>query len=478
MPATVENVTAGVKARVKRAMSEPLISLDSQQQQSAMNDSSWADGLRGIASIYVVASHIVLCIARRLVLPCCGHEGTSTPALFQRPIFRLVAQGHSWVALFFILMGFVNALKPIKLSRTKQTETALSSLAVSCFRRTFRLILPATAATLISWTVCQLGMYETARNGDAYWLYTYTPMMSQSWGTAIDDLFYGLRMTWSYNDINAYDQPQWALVYLLTGSMFVFCAMLMTINLTPGWRAFAFCGFGIWSLDWSMKTGDPLVGLTVFFGVALSELSLSDFVHRLSKASPIVTPPLALIALVLMSYPGDYSQDAPWSAVMQDFARNRFHPALQGDLARSYGSIGGILLVFSIIISPHARRLLSRKPLLWLGKLSFPIYLLHGTFLRTVFAWILFQSTPKAYQVTGADGNQYSIERYPQGSDFRAFVAVGVSMTLCLVACHFWAKKIEPKFGHITKWAEDTMTGNRAGQVAVNGRPVLPLRKE
>ena len=160
------------------------------------------------------------------------------------------------MALFFILMGFVNALKPIKLSRTKQTETALSSLAVSCFRRTFRLILPATAATLISWTVCQLGMYETARNGDAYWLYTYTPMMSQSWGTAIDDLFYGLRMTWSYNDINAYDQPQWALVYLLTGSMFVFCAMLMTINLTPGWRAFAFCGFGIWSLDWSMKTGD------------------------------------------------------------------------------------------------------------------------------------------------------------------------------------------------------------------------------
>lgn len=179
-----------------------------------------------------------------------------------------------------------------------------------------------------------------------------------------------------------------------------------------------------------------------------------------------------------MSYPGDYAHAAPWSAWLQAFGTDNFPLALQGDLARSYGSIGGLLLVFAIIISPHLRSLLSRKPLTWLGKLSFPIYLLHGTFLRSVFAWILFTSEPRAFEVTGADGNQYSIERYPQGSNFRIFVAVVVSMSMCLVTCHFWAKKVEPVFGRITKYAEDVMVGRKDGGSAVGGRPMLPVRKE
>ena len=176
--------------------------------------------------------------------------------IWQLPVFRLLAQGHSWVALFLILSGFVNALKPIKLARSNQVENALTNMSLSSFRRTFRLILPATAATLVSWVVCQLGMYEMSRNGDAYWLYTYTPMMSYSWGTALEDLVNALRATWTIGVINPYDQPQWALIYLLMGSMMVFCALLMTVNLTPGWRTAALSIFALWSLDWSFKYRD------------------------------------------------------------------------------------------------------------------------------------------------------------------------------------------------------------------------------
>lgn len=158
--------------------------------------------------------------------------------------------------MFLILLGFVNALKPVKLARSGQVESALSNLALASFRRTFRLMLPAAAATVVSWVVCQLGMYEMARNGDAYWLYTYTPMMSFSWGTALDDLFHALRATWTIWEINPYDQPQWALIYLLQGSMFVFCALLVTVNLTPAWRTTLLAIFALWSSDWSMKYHD------------------------------------------------------------------------------------------------------------------------------------------------------------------------------------------------------------------------------
>jgi len=90
----------------------------------------------------VVSSHLVLCYARGLIPPCCA-PGSASPSLFQRPVFRLVASGHSWVAIFFILMGFVNALKPIQLARDGQVDKALNKLASSSFGRIFRLVLPA-----------------------------------------------------------------------------------------------------------------------------------------------------------------------------------------------------------------------------------------------------------------------------------------------------------------------------------------------
>lgn len=236
-------------------------------------------GLRGIAALFVVSSHIVLCFARRIVLPCCGStEGE--PYLFQLPIFRLIAQGHTFVALFFILSGFVNALKPLKLARLNQSEVALSNLAVSSFRRTFRLMLPAAAATTISWTICQLGLYEYARNGDAYWLYTYTPGPSASWGTALDDLMSGLTNTWILGEVNVYDQPQWALIYLLQGSMMIFCALLITVNLTPTWRTICLVIFSIWSFDWSYKIRDRK---NIFHGSYKQGTNSCDSVGRILR---------------------------------------------------------------------------------------------------------------------------------------------------------------------------------------------------
>ncbi|KAL9031597.1 MAG: hypothetical protein Q9196_000399 [Gyalolechia fulgens] len=177
--------------------------------------------------------------------------------LMQRPIFRLVGQGAAWVALFIILSGFVNSLKPIKLARGGATEPALSTLAVSSFRRSFRLVLPATAATIISWIITQFGAYETAKNSNAYWLYITSPGPSSSWGTALEDLLHAIRTTWTYNPDNPYDQPQWALLYLLQGSMFVFTALLVTINLTPRWRVLTMIFVYFWSWNWSIQIGDP-----------------------------------------------------------------------------------------------------------------------------------------------------------------------------------------------------------------------------
>ena len=207
----------------------------------------------------VVASHLVLCFARQLVFPCCNEFGH--PRFFQRPILRLPAQGPAWVALFFILSGFVNALKPLKLARGGNTEAALSGLALNSVRRTFRLVLPAAAATFISWTMCQAGAYDIARRSDAYWINMTSPAPSPSWTDAVEDFFRGLKATWSFLSENPYDQPQWALVYLLQGSIMIIGALLATVSLSPRYRIVTLMALYLCSFDWTYKFGDRKLNL-------------------------------------------------------------------------------------------------------------------------------------------------------------------------------------------------------------------------
>ncbi len=193
----------------------------------------------------------------------------------QRPIFRLVAQGPAWVALFFILSGFVNALKPIQLARSGSVETALSSLPISSFRRPFRLILPATAATIISWFITRFGAYETAKNSDPYWLHVTSPSPSVNWSKADEDLVSAIRTTWLYEPSNPYDQPQWALIYLLQGFLFVFAILLLTINLTPRFRVLAVVVCYFWSMiygeHWAIH-GYCFLGKSAFHSIFSTDL--------------------------------------------------------------------------------------------------------------------------------------------------------------------------------------------------------------
>jgi peptidoglycan/LPS O-acetylase OafA/YrhL len=217
----------------------------------------------------------------------------------------------------------------------------------------------------------------------------------------------------------------------------------------------------------------------MFSGIVLAEFSLSSLPERLSSMSAIISPPLAILGLVIMSYPSDHPHTATWSKFLQELGLKLFPP--QGEIGRTWGSVGCILLLVAIIISPHLRRLLSRRPLLWLGKISFPVYLLHGTFMRSLLAWITFAGQePQPFEVQNGENQTYQIHRYPQPGSARIFVAIIISMGAMLFASHHWAKSVEPVFGKITKRAEEIMFSNGGGGSGEksNTRPILPTRKE
>jgi hypothetical protein len=134
-------------------------------------------------------------------------------------------------------MGFVNSLKPLKQAQNNQIEEALLTIARSALNRTARLVLPAAAVTVLAWLACQLHLNEISRISNAYWLYTTTRGPIPNFGWALYALKDALVQCWVWGD-NPYDQPQWALKWLLIGSFWIFCILLMTITTRPYFRMF------------------------------------------------------------------------------------------------------------------------------------------------------------------------------------------------------------------------------------------------
>ena len=425
-------------------------------------------GLRGISALGVVASHTVLSFWRDIVPPSVDKEGHLV-GLMQRPILRLVAQGNAWLAVFFILLGYVNSLKCIAQSRAGKTDTALHILASNSFRRTGRLVFPAAAVTVLAWLACQLGAFDLARESDAYWLRTTAPRSSSTWLGAVGDLLAGLVDTWLRSS-NPYDQPQWALLPLLKGSMLVFMVLLITVRTTPRFRLLV----EVFLYTWSWLRGDFLVGTNIFAGMILAELVSDDLPSRHNLLTTLLPFPLAFAGLFLMSFPNEYYEQTTWSRILAQAGRLIF--PLSSEMGRAWPGLGAQILCFSVCFSPLMRQAMSHKYLIWLGGIAYSLYLLHGPLMRSILAWMAF--TP-AVMIWGSNqgilGGQLagqSLIPLPRPLAFAIILPLFWAFLLFVV--HLWSSKVEPKFGTATKLVEDLALGKRS---EVGVIPTLPTHR-
>ncbi|EEH39894.1 hypothetical protein PAAG_02083 [Paracoccidioides lutzii Pb01] len=439
-------------------------------------DTSWADGLRGIASIYVVASHITLCFARSLIPPSKGQDGPAT--LFQRPFFRLIAQGNAFVSIFFVLLGFCNSLRALQLSRAGCIHDALSTLSTSSLRRPSRLVIPAAVVTVGSWLLCQLNFYYLAQRSDAFWLQTTTPVPSASWRQAVADLVKELISTWVHGE-NWYDQPQWALLHLFRGSMVIFTVLLATVNTTIPFRITA----ELLLYLWSWVSNDSIVLINVFAGMILAELSFHTLPHLTYKSANILPYPFAILGLYLCSYPDQYAEQARWSRQLMHLGMRIFPPG--ASFGRFWSGLGAQLLCLAIVCSPAMRGALSRPYLLWLGRLSYPIYLLHGTLIRTCLTWLTFGPSVLMWTSNGEsyqDGMLDAPPLIPEPTKGILVVALPVFFAVLLAIANAWAVKVEPVFERLAAaferfartWGKGSKVYHDELPSKLNGKAILP----
>lgn len=212
------------------------------------------------------------------------------------------------------------------------------------------------------------------------------------------------------------------------------------------------------------------VGINVFTGVLLAELNYSEYPSLLSPYSPFFVPPFALLGLFLMSFPAQFQPWTHWSNALLQLA-GKVAP-YNIDVGRYWPTIGAQLLGLTIVLSPHVRRMLGHPWLLWLGKISFPLYLLHGSLMRSVLAWMAFQGQ-ELEEFQEFEGQKSTVFlRYPVPSTTKLVVIVPIFTAVLLAVSHGWAIKVEPWFGWITDRAQKIM-------ISDNERlTVLPVRRD
>ena len=393
------------------------------------------------------------------------------------PFIRIYAEGFPWLAIFLVLSGFVNALKPIQQARADKAAGALAGLASSTLRRTLRLVLPCAVATILSWTIAQCGGYNVGRMVDSEWMNnTGSTAPSGSFFGAIYDLIRALFRTWAYAD-NEYDRNQWAMSWFLKGNMVLYVTLLATVRARPRHRMLIFLALFLYS--WYTCDGEltssptrhqswltfiGLVGVPVFAGALLCELSMEPIVSKFSTSRSLIRRALpfsmVFVAWYLIGYSGVHSEWAHWSNSLLQIGVKLFPQG--AEIITCWGLTGVLLLISAAVLSSTLQRILSHPAFLWLGTLSFPVYLLHGPLLRSFLNWMLFAFTqPVWYEEKNEEDVVVRIyPRLPIPPLWRFVLAIPIFFAVVLYSSKLWILHIEPWCAQVTKWAEDTICGN------------------
>lgn len=329
------------------------------------------DGLRGIAALIVVSLHGILAFDFGLYtgLPADSH-GAWDIKISGLP-FLLPLAGDYAVCLFFALSGFVLA------HSFSRTNLGASALIV---KRYARLCLPILAACLFSWVLLASGLtfnHDAARVIGSTWL---DSQMQQEPDllTALRDGLYGSLLALPH--ATSYDRALWTMGIEFMGSLL----MIMTFALLRPLRERR--GARNWAAGVFLLLG--LVGHSFFLGLfaigaAIYLADVRAWLERIPRPGLVMLPVL-ILGLFLGSLP--YSAARPpyfdtlasHALVAEPNAWQFAFPAwLQLDEESFWHAVGALLTLLAAESWAPLRRLLSLGLPRFLGRISFPLYLVH-----------------------------------------------------------------------------------------------------
>lgn len=316
------------------------------------------DGLRGVAAFSVLIYHYMA-----LVFPEWAASMSAHPSIWVDMPTYLLWNGPFAVALFFVLSGFVMAAA---------AERRSSSLMASAVARYLRLSVPAAASCLLAWAWLSFlpdavdTMAATVHDPSRWLEFTYqddikTPVL------AVGDGLAGVFV----RGYSRFNNVLWTLKIELFGSLAVFGLYY----LTAGRLRLYLLAAGSVLVPWLTEPSYLAFGL----GAALFEAHRAGILSRLEHV-PGLRIGLLLTGL-LLAFPGEGFH----------LRMGLFDVAEDWQLGEHRGYLHVIAATFMIVAVMCFRSLsalFSMRLPLWLGRISFSLYLVHVPLLYTLVAWL------------------------------------------------------------------------------------------
>ncbi|BDD56285.1 hypothetical protein MPDQ_002053 [Monascus purpureus] len=343
------------------------------------NPTAFLDGLRGIAAVFVFIQHFIGSYDYNVHEHGFGENGNYYIA--SMPFVRILFSGGSAaVAIFFVLSGYVLSKSPIRLLRQGKRSECARSLVSATIRRPFRLYLPTLAVTLL----VALLMHAP-----------FGIMREQPWPQPRETLWDEL-VTWLcdsaafFNPFRRhsnlvwfrYSMVAWTIPVELVGSWFVY--LLMAILAFSGlWLSLSLCLLSITAIlllhngQWDLACFTAGLILAHFDVYSLDIAYLAQ--HLTRRPRLIFWNVTFVVGYYLLCEPAhnghvEYSLDTPgWHyltlLIPSCYDQDRYY--------RFWHSWGAFLLVYAILRLHWLRAIFNTKPMQYVGKVSFMLYLIH-----------------------------------------------------------------------------------------------------
>lgn len=310
------------------------------------------DALRGIAAFLVLLFHCAQ------VFP--GFSKAVSPLhlaswldpwswLKFTPLRLLVSSGPSAVVLFFVLSGFVLSLPFMRLRKPTYSEFAIKRLC--------RIYLPFAAAVLLSAALYMLVQPKPIPDTSDWFA---TVLWDQP--LSLNYILRNLMLSGLRPDMTL-DLVMWSLVHELRISL-IFPLLFMLARRWP-WPVMAIslviavAASTVLAGQEATSIGRSLLDTARFVPMFVAGILIAGRVEPIragvARLSPAVAAGLWIAALALLMFPG---------------------PTVSNYYNFVWGA-GAVTLLVMTIGSPRADRLLSIPPCVWLGRVSYSLYLIH-----------------------------------------------------------------------------------------------------
>lgn len=325
----------------------------------------YIDGVRGIAAMMVMMHHFACAFYPAIIFGTLAQPHVPFERTIAATPLNLFFNGNFAVCMFFVISGFV-------LSRKFFLTHHLENVIILTIRRYIRLMVPVLGSFFLGYLLLTLHLYYNRQIADTTYSWMWLKYLYNFPPSIVSVFWQGMINIFLHTSGGKYNSVTWTIPYEFRGSLLVFLLLAIFGKYSKRFIVYAIAGLLFWNTYY--------LGFVLGMIAADETLQVSGFLHRTRVFG--ILPLLCLLAFYLGSYP----QMLPVNSTM--YAALPLPWITNEDSGIFYHTIGAFLLFIIIPQLPAVSSFLSTKPLLFLGKISFSIFLVHLLIITSLSSWL------------------------------------------------------------------------------------------